>query len=121
MSHRLFELFAKMVADLPVRAIPGVLELECQMLEADALNHRVDFPEDAHSILCFRQFVQTAKLGHAMLLPKPFPPEHIEFFRETVIRLVQADGLPPSAIGQFDDAFGHADFSQPYVNVAATG
>lgn len=120
MSSRLFELFAKMVADLPVRAIPRVLDLECQMLEADAVNHRVDFPEDAHSILCFRQFVQTAKMGHAMLFPKPFPPEHIEFFRETVVRLMHADELPPSAMEEFDDAFGQPAFSQP-LNLAATG
>lgn len=121
MSHRLFELFAKMVADLPVRAIPRVLDIECQMLEADALNHRVDFPEDAHCILCFRQFVQTAKLGHAMLFPNLFRPEHIEFLKETVVRLVQADELPPSAMDQFEDAFGQPGFSQPHVNLAATG
>jgi hypothetical protein len=118
MSHRLFELFAKMVANLPVRAIPGVLELECQMLQADAQNHRMDFPEDAHSILCFQQFLQTAKLGHAMLFPKPFPPDHVEFFKETVVRLVQADELPPSALDQFEDAFGNAGSFQPSLNLA---
>ena len=121
MSHRLFELFAKMVTDLPARAIPGVLDLECKMLQADAQNHRVDFPEDAHSILCFRQFVQTAKLGHAMLFPKPFPPDHIEFFKETIVRLVQAGELPPSAMEEFDDAFGQPGSFQPRVNLAATG
>ena len=121
MSHRLFELFAKMVADLPVRAIPRVLDLECQMLEADAQNQHLDFPEDAHSILCFRQFVQTAKLGRAMLFPKPFPPEHIEFFQETVFRLVQANELPLSAMDQFDDAFGNPGSFQPHLNLTAMG
>lgn len=108
MSHRLFELFAKMVTNLPVRAISRVLDLECQMLEADAASHRVDFPEDARAILCFRLFVQTAKLGRPISSAncvKSFPLDHIEFFKETTIRLVQADELPPSALDQFDYAF----------------
>jgi len=119
MSHRLFELFANMVANLPVRAIPRVLDLECHMLEGDAQNHRMDFPEDAHSILCFRQFVQTARLGHAMLFPNPFPPDHIAFFKETIVRLVQADELPLSAMDQFEDAFGYSGSSQRSLNLAA--
>jgi hypothetical protein len=121
MSHRLFELFAKMVADLPVRAIPRVLDLECQMLEGDAQNNRVDFPEDAHSILCFRQFVQTVKMGHAMLFPKPFPRDQIEFFKETVVRLVLADELPASAMDQFDAAFSGPDFIPSALGFAETG
>ncbi len=108
MSHRLFELFARMVENLPARAITRVLDLECQMLEADEANHRVDFPEDARAILCFRLFVQTAKLGrptNSAECAKVFPLEHIEFFKETTSRLVQADELPPTAMNQFDDAF----------------
>jgi hypothetical protein len=105
MSHRLFELFAKMVAGLPVRAILKVLDLECLMLEADAVNHRLAFPEDAHSILCFQQFVQTARTGRAMRYLKLLPPDQIEFFKETTVRLVLADELPPSALAQFDHAF----------------
>jgi hypothetical protein len=89
------------------------------MLEGDAQNHRMDFPEDAHSILCFREFVQSAKLGHAMLFPSSLPPDHIAFFKETVIRLVQADELPPSAMDQFDDAFGQQGSLQPHLNPAA--
>ncbi|HTR41998.1 MAG TPA: hypothetical protein VMH87_10325 [Pseudomonadales bacterium] len=105
MSHRLFELFAKMVAELPVRAIPRVLDLECLMLEADARNQRLAFPEDARSIFCFWHFVQAARAGHIMLSPKPLPPDHVDFFKETTLRLVHADELPASAIGQFDDIF----------------
>ncbi len=105
MSHRLFELFAKMVANLPVRAILKVLDLECLMLEADAGHDRLAYPEDAHSILCFQQFVRTARLGHAMRYLKLLPPDQLEFFKETTIRLVVADELPPSALNQFDDAF----------------
>jgi hypothetical protein len=105
MSHRLFELFAKMVANLPVRAVLKVLDLECLMLEADADNNRLAFPEDAHSILCFQQFVRTARLGHAMRYLKFLPSDQLEFFKETTIRLVLADELPPSALRQFDDAF----------------
>jgi hypothetical protein len=36
------------------------------------------------------------------------PPEHIEFYKETIVRLVQANELPPGAMGQFDFAFSPA-------------
>ena len=94
-----------MVADLPARAIPTALELQCHMLEDDAEHHRLASPEDACSILCFRRFVQTAKTGEAMEQLQPFPADHIEFYKETIARLIQADELPQSAMGRFDSTF----------------
>ena len=94
-----------MVAALPARAIPNALDLECQMIETDAGSCSLVFPEDAASILSFRRFVQRAKSGQPMDRLKLFPPDHIEFFKQTVIRLIQAQELPPSAMEQFDSAF----------------
>jgi hypothetical protein len=111
MSHRLFELFAKMVAKLPPRAITKALDLECEMIEHDAGRYRRTFPEDTRSILSFRQFIQKVKLGQPMERVNPFPPDHVEFFKETIVRLIQADELPASAMGQFDDTFVRPGFS----------
>jgi hypothetical protein len=105
MSHRLFELFAKMVTALPVRAISKALELQCKMLEDDIERYRINFPEDTRAILSFQQFVLRAKLGQATEGVKTFSADYLEFFKETIVRLVQEKELPSAAMDQFDHAF----------------
>jgi hypothetical protein len=104
MAFRIFELFTGVIADLPPEAILKVLDLECDMLEKDAKNHR-PVPEDAFSIFYFREFVRTIKLGKVMRHVKPLPADHIEFFKKTIVRLVQANELPQAAMDQFDGTF----------------
>lgn len=99
-----------MVADLPARAVPKALDLQCKMLEEDEENHRVASREDACSIFCFRQFVQSAKACLPMQQLKPLPADHIEFYKETILRLIQAEELPQSAMGRFDDTFIRVGF-----------
>jgi hypothetical protein len=111
MSHRLFELFAKMVTGLPASAISKALDLECEMLEDDLERYRLTFPEDTRAILGFRQFVQRVKSGQPMDCLKPFSADFIEFFKETIVRLLQAGELPSSAMDRFDDIFVRSGFS----------
>ena len=105
MSHRLFELFAKMVTGLPARAISKALDIQCKMLEDDIERYRINFPEDTRAILSFQQFVLRAKSGHAMQNLKPFSADYLEFFKATIVRLVQEKELPAAAMDQFDHAF----------------
>lgn len=94
-----------MISELPARAVPKALDLQCKMLAEDEENRRLAAPEDACSILCFRQFVQTTKSGQAMERLQPLPPDHIEFYKETIVRLIQADVLPTSSMRQLDEIF----------------
>jgi len=105
MSLRFFYVFTKTIARLPVQAIPKALELECKMLEDDLEYNRLALSEDTTSVLCFSQFVQFAKQGRIMRCTRPLPPDHIEFYKETIVRLVHANLLPQSAMDQFDHAF----------------
>ncbi len=105
MPNRVFELFTRMIADLPPQAILNAIDLECNMLENDAKNHRLPLPEDALSILCFREFVYAVQLGQTMRPVKPLPPDHIEILKKMVVRLVQANELPQTAMEQFDCIF----------------
>lgn len=105
MSLQVFDLFAKMITGLPPRAVLKALDLECKMLEDDIQNHHLVLAEDAFSIICFRQFVRMAKQGEAMRCIKPLSPDHVEFYKQTIVRLVHADELPPAAMEQFDYTF----------------
>lgn len=53
-----FDLFTKTITELPTKAILRALDLECKMLEHDMEQQRLALPEEAFSILCFRQFVR---------------------------------------------------------------
>jgi hypothetical protein len=110
MSHGLFDVFSKMIADLPARAVPKALELQCRMIEEDEENRRLASREDACSILYFRQFMQSINSGQAMERLKQLSPDHIEFYKETIVRLIQAEVLPPSTMGQFDAIFVRPGF-----------
>jgi hypothetical protein len=105
MSLRFFNVFTKTIARLPVQAIPKALELECKMLENDLECNRLAISEDTTSVLCFSQFVHFAKQGRVMRGTMPLPADHIEFYKETIVRLVHANVLPQSAMDQFDHAF----------------
>ena len=100
-----FDIFARTITNLPITAVIQALDLEAKMLEDD-FNKRLLTPEDdTFSILSFRKFVRMAKLGKVMPPVKSVPPDHAEFYKETIVRLVQANELPPTAMEQFDQAF----------------
>jgi hypothetical protein len=105
MSVNYFDIFTRTIAHLPTKAIIRALDLECNMLEDDFEHERLASLEDANSILCFRQFLRTAEAAKMMLRAKCFPPDHLEFYKETIVRLVQARELPTSAMERFDYAF----------------
>ena len=94
-----------MISNIPTLAIVKALDGECKMLEDDLAHYRLKMTADTFSILGFREFVQMAKLGVFLHCSMRLPPEHLEFFRETVIRLIQAGELPPSAMNEFDQVF----------------
>jgi hypothetical protein len=100
MSLHIFRIFTKMIAVLPVEAVIKALDLECKMLEDDFEHQRLTSSEDATSIFSFRRFVHMARLGQAMQSVRPVPPDHLEFYKETIVRLVQANELPPSTMEQ---------------------
>ena len=100
-----FGTFSKMIGTLPEEAILKALDLECKTLEGDLENHRIVMKEDAFSVLCFRQFVRLAKTSDAMRCLKPLPFDHLDFYKQTVLRLVKANQLPESAMKQFDYTF----------------
>jgi hypothetical protein len=105
MRLRIFDLFARMITELPTQCVVKAVDLECQMLKNDIDHNRLPLPEDAFSIFYFREFVHAAKLGEILNCSRALPPDHIEFFKETIVRLVQADELPPAAMELFDCAF----------------
>lgn len=100
-----FGVFSKMIHNLPDQAVLRTLDLECGMLEEDLEHQRLTSDGDALSILSFGQFVQMARNGVAIPGAKSLPFDHLEFYRETVTRLVRARELPPSAMELFEDAF----------------
>jgi hypothetical protein len=106
----IFGPFERMVQRLPAKAILQGLELEYRMLLDDLQFNRYALTEEANSILCFRGFIQTAKFGGTMYFARPFSLEHHEFYRQTVIRLIEANELPPEALGEFDHIFAPARF-----------
>jgi hypothetical protein len=107
---RIFSPFVKMVRRLPAKAIIQALELEYRMLQNDFESNRYVFTEEPLSILYFREFIQTARFGGTMYFTRPFPPEHYEFYRQTLVRLINAGEVPPSALEAFDRLFTPAQF-----------
>lgn len=103
MSAHIFDIFAKVISDLPPKAVLKALDLECKMLSKDDENLRI---EDAVSILSFGKFVRIVKEGGSMGCVIALRPDHVEFYRDTIIQLVQAGELPESAIGRFNFTFG---------------
>ena len=100
-----FGAFSKMISNLPVQAVLKALELQATMLQEDIAQHRSKQDEDAFSILCFQQFVHAVKTGGTVRCLETLPLDHVEFYKETIVRLVQIGELPPLAMDQFDKAF----------------
>jgi hypothetical protein len=100
-----FKLFTRTIASVPAKAVIKLLDLECHMLQSDFEHDRLAASEDANSVLFFWRFVQMAKCGEVMHGVRPLPPDHIEFYKETIVRLIHANELPSSAMEQFDHAF----------------
>jgi hypothetical protein len=105
MSLHIFDTFARMITNLPVAAVVGAIDIECKMLEDDFEYQRLSLPGAVLSILCFGQFVRMVQFGEAMSYNKRLPPEHVEFYKDTIARLVQANELPPFSMEQFDNTF----------------
>jgi hypothetical protein len=106
MKPSLFESFADMIETIPVHAILRTLERESRMLEEDLAYQRPIPPTEARSILDFCRFV--AAVGNELQIPaltNPPPPPHLEFYRKTVARLVDAEELPFDAKMEFDSIF----------------
>jgi hypothetical protein len=106
----IFRPFMKMVQRLPAKAIIQALELEYKMLQNDFESNRYVFTEEPLSILYFREFIQTARFGGTMFFSRPFPPEHYEFYRHTLVRLIKAGEVSPSSLEAFDHLFAPARF-----------
>jgi hypothetical protein len=102
---QIFRIFTKMIGNIPELAILKALDVECRMLEDDLAHSRLTMTTDTFSILCFREYVQMAKLGIFLHCSMHLPAEHIQFYKETLVRLIQAGQLPPSAVIEFDHVF----------------
>jgi hypothetical protein len=105
MQLHIFELFARTITKLPAQCVLKALDLQCQMLKTDIESKRLPLPDDSFSIFYFREFVRSVKLGQTLHCSKFLPQDHVEFFKETTVRLVQANELPKAAMAQFECAF----------------
>jgi hypothetical protein len=107
---RIFSPFVKMVQRLPTKAIIQALEVEYRMVQNDFERDRIALTEEALSILYFREFIRMAKYGGEVFFTRPFPPEHCEFYRHTLVRLIEANEVPPDAVEKFDQLFAPVRF-----------
>lgn len=94
-----------MISNLPAEAIDKALEHQHHMLEDDLKYNRPIASDEAFSILCFIQFVRMQKRGEVIPCARRLPPDHLDFYRETIARLVHGQALPVSAMEQFERAF----------------
>lgn len=101
----IFDLFAGMLTDVPARKVMDELDLEGKMLEQNVWRCRLPLTREAFSILRFCKFVRAAKTGGDMCFVEAVSPDHLEFYKTTIVRLFQANELPLSATNQFDHVF----------------
>ena len=111
MEYESFDLFAEKIITMPAKAILDALGLECKLLEKDLSAFRSSFAFDEFSILCFRQFVRSVKSGTGIFPRRCLPPDHLELYKHTVVRLVHEGQLPLTAMDHFDGAFVEAAYS----------
>lgn len=105
----LFEAFAAMIERLPTKAVVSAMELERMMLEDDIAHQRTLPMDEAHSIISFCNFVENG--GDPEHAPHVAVPHyHLDFYRATVKRLVEAGELPYEVGALFDNAFFSLDF-----------
>jgi hypothetical protein len=112
MRLSLFDAFADMIETISPRAIIRALEREHRMLQEDLAYQRPVPPKEAASILNFCRFVEAVKTGAPVQFPAAaLPARHLEFYRETVGRLVDAEELPFNAKAEFDNMIcsGHPE------------
>jgi hypothetical protein len=100
-----FDDFAERIITMPAKAILRALKLDCELLDRDLSPYRSAFAEDEYSLLCFRQFIRSAKSGAGIYPRECLPPDHVELYKHTVIRLVHVHELPGTAVKAFDGAF----------------
>jgi hypothetical protein len=105
MQYESFDLFEEKIITMPAKSILGALDLECKLLEEDLGAFRSSFAEDEFSILCFRQFVRSVKSGAGVFPRRCLPPDHLELYKHTVVRLVHVAELPPEAMDAFEGSF----------------
>jgi len=114
---RLFDTFSLMIARTPIQVVTKALELQRELLEEDILNRRPLPMDEVTSILSFCRFVEAAKAG-VQSPPIGLPGTHISFYRETTVRLVEANVLPVEACHRFDVAFSKRSLKvKPAVSV----
>ena len=105
MSGRLFEIFANTLDRLPIKGLRRAIELEMRMLEADVSGQRIPDDLEVKSILAFCRFVNYVSTGTTLADVK-LPVAHVAYYRNLVLRLIEAGELPANAITQFDAAVG---------------
>jgi hypothetical protein len=111
MEFESFDHFAEKIITMPARAILDALGLDCKLLDEDLSMHRSAFLPDEYSVLCFRQFVRSARSGDGIYPRQCLPPDHLELYKHTVVRLVHEDELPSTAMDAFEGAFVAAVYS----------
>lgn len=104
MRYDLFVAFSRTIENIPAQAVLRAVELERWMIQDDLAHQRTVPLHEAASILCFCNFLKTAKFG-GEIHPSVLPMEHVPFYRKIVERLIEAGELPSSAKGQFDVTF----------------
>ena len=100
-----FDDFAEMIITMPAKGILDVLNLDCGLLDQDLTRYRASFAADEYSLLCFRQFIRSVKSGGGIYPSECLPPDHLDLYKHTVIRLIHVHELPRTAARAFDGAF----------------
>jgi len=100
-----FDDFIKLISGVLDGAVLNTLDLKYKLLQDDLKHNQLDLTDDACSILYFMMFVRATTSGKSIPCIVPLPPDHIEFYKKTIVRLVQAEQLPPSAMDNFDFTF----------------
>jgi len=102
--NAVFGTFCRMIDSLPVEGIYRAMDAESSMLVEDFALRRPVPLEDAFSILHFYHFLLAAAVGIS-ISPVSVPAEHIEFYRQTVDRLINGGELPETAQERFEATF----------------
>ena len=100
-----FKAYSERITGLPAEAIMGALDRECEALRGNLADPHVELSDQAYSILYFKLFVRAAKLGDLLDLTIRLPANEVEFFQKTIVRLVDVEALPPSALEHFRSTF----------------
>jgi hypothetical protein len=94
-----------MIDNIPAKGVLRAVELECQMLQHDAVQKRQTLsPEDTRSISVFYNFLKSAADG-ICIPPRTLPIQHIVFYKKTLERLIESEQLPYEAKEQFHETF----------------